>query len=264
MERGGSRRSPITVLVRFGSTVVILMVSAFALNIPGFNTAAFLVAILLRSQGKRPGDEANTEPAMIGEFLIRWGPPTILALSLAVQFGRSRRLRRELREPVDALGMTDRALGLVREFHRRAFGVVLVYFLFRCLFPEKEHDFGSIHWLADDVVRLSGLAIAAVGALWILATRVALREHWSLDMPATALPWLVNTAPFRVSRNPVLLGVLVEIIGLFLTSPTALTLMALTAIWLSVQLQVRLEEENLRACYGPDYLAYCQQVRRWL
>lgn len=93
-----------------------------------------------------------------------------------------------------------------------------------------EQDFGCVEWLAEETIRLSGLALAVLGAVWILMTQLSMGAHWSVDVPASALPWLVNAKPFTVSRNPVLLGVLAEAMGLFLSSPTALTLMALTAI----------------------------------
>lgn len=201
---------------------------------------------------------------MTAEFLIRWGPPTVLVLSVGAHLGRSYWLRRVLRAPVDSAGTTDGTLGFVREVHRRTLGVMLAYFVCRALFPLLEHDFGRVEWLADETIRLSGLALAVLGAVWILATQISMGMHRSVDVPARAQPWLVNAKPFTISRNPVLLGVLVEAMGLFLSSPTALTLMALTAIWLGAQLQVRLEEEHLRASYGAEYQSYCQRVRRWL
>ncbi len=201
---------------------------------------------------------------MIAEFLIRWGPLTVLVLTVGAHLGRSYWLRRASPALADPAGTADSALGFIREVHRRSLGVMLAYFACRALFPLLEQDFGRVEWLAEETIRLFGLALAVVGAVWILMMQFAMGAHWSVDVPARALPWLVNARPFALSRNPVLLGVLAEAMGLFLTSPTALTLMALTTIWLGTQLQVRLEEEYLRASYGADYLSYCQRVRRWL
>ncbi len=199
------------------------------------------------------------------EFLIRWGPLIVLLLSVAAHLAQSYRQGRvSSSQHTSALGSTDSPHAFVREILRRALGVMLLYFSYRAILPESEHNFGRIDWLSTEAVRLSGFGLSLLGAFWLVMTQIVMGEHWGIGIPTGALPWLVSTGPFTVSRNPVLLGVLAEAIGLFLTSATAVSLMGLTAIWLGAQIQVRFEEESLRATYGPDYIAYCKRVRRWL
>jgi protein-S-isoprenylcysteine O-methyltransferase Ste14 len=75
---------------------------------------------------------------------------------------------------------------------------------------------------------------------------------------------LVTSGIFRLSRNPIFLGVRLNFVGLFLVLPNAVTLV----IWLlgdaMLQIQVLLEEEYLRQAHGEAYQKYIQQVRRWL
>lgn len=203
--------------------------------------------------------------AVTTEFLIRWGPLMIMLLSVAAPLAQSHRQRRvSSSHHTNAPGAADSAHAFLRGGFRCALGVMLLYFSYQAVFPQSEQSFGRIDWLATEVVRLSGLGLSLLSAFWLVTTQIVIGEHWGVGVPASALPWLVNSGPFTVSRNPVFLGVVGEAIGLFLTSPTATTLMALTAIWFGAQVQIRFEENSLRATYGPDYVAYCKRVRRWL
>jgi protein-S-isoprenylcysteine O-methyltransferase Ste14 len=69
---------------------------------------------------------------------------------------------------------------------------------------------------------------------------------------------------FGVSRNPIFLSMRVNLLGLLLVLPTTVTLVALVAGELLMQIQVRLEEAHLAGIHGDDYLAYCVRVRRWI
>lgn len=199
------------------------------------------------------------------ELLIRWGPLLTMFLSAAIPLGRScRQWRVSSSQHGDALGLSDSAHAFARGVIRRAFVVMLLYFSFRVVFPQSEPNFGRVDWLATEGGRLSGLGLALLSAFWLLTTQIVIGEHWGLGVPATALPSLVSSGPFAISRNPVFLGAIGEAGGLFLASPTAITLMALTAVWFGAQIQVRFEEDSLRATYGADYIAYCKRVRRWL
>lgn len=200
---------------------------------------------------------------MVVDILVRWGPLILLLFSLAAYVGHTFWLRSRSSLAAEPAA-TDSAPAFMREVLRRAVGVMLLYFLCRAFFPQLEQDFGRIDTLATTAVRLTGLALSFIGVLWLVTAQITLGEHWDVGVPVTTLPNLVHAVPFSASRNPVLLGVVAEAIGLFLTSPTAVTLMALTATWLSAQLQVRLEEDTLRKAYGPDYVDYCTRVRRWL
>mgnify|MGYP001490612632 CR=1 FL=1 len=64
---------------------------------------------------------------------------------------------------------------------------------------------------------------------------------------------------FRLSRNPIFLGMRLTLLGLFLVIPNAVTLAVLVLGNVLVQVQVRLEE-----AFGEVYARYREQVRRWI
>jgi protein-S-isoprenylcysteine O-methyltransferase Ste14 len=75
---------------------------------------------------------------------------------------------------------------------------------------------------------------------------------------------MVTDGPFEFSRNPVFLGQMLLFAGLFLVLPGLVQGALTVALFVAVQLQVRIEERVLAADMGAPYLAYCRQVRRWL
>lgn len=82
---------------------------------------------------------------------------------------------------------------------------------------------------------------------------------WS---PSTAL---VETGPYRFSRNPMYVGFTLVYLGLALglQSPAALILV-LPCLALMAWGVVLREERYLAALFGQPYLDYCKRVRRWL
>lgn len=76
---------------------------------------------------------------------------------------------------------------------------------------------------------------------------------------------LVITGFYRLSRNPMYLGLLCLLIAWALHLASLSPLLMLPAfIWLMNEMQIKPEEAVLRAKFGQDYADYCQRVRRWI
>lgn len=75
---------------------------------------------------------------------------------------------------------------------------------------------------------------------------------------------LVRTGVFGRSRNPIFLGMRINLAGLFLVLPNAFTFAGLLLGEALIQVQVRLEETHLSSVFGGEYEAYRRAVRRWL
>ena len=116
-----------------------------------------------------------------------------------------------------------------------------------------------------------GAALATGGAL--IALGLAL-EVWSDRLfqrngvgvcPFTPVSRLVDSGPYRFTRNPMYLGLVAISGGAALASgvlPNLWTSLVL-ALWLDRRF-VRREEAFLRAALGPAYAAYARRVPRWL
>ena len=75
---------------------------------------------------------------------------------------------------------------------------------------------------------------------------------------------LLQTGPYRLSRNPQILVVGVAVAGYWLVWPTWLTLVWFVLYALVCHLMVVTEEEHLRAAFGDAYVRYMSVVPRYL
>jgi protein-S-isoprenylcysteine O-methyltransferase Ste14 len=75
----------------------------------------------------------------------------------------------------------------------------------------------------------------------------------------------VVSGPYRVTRNPMYLGLLTLVIGcFFLTVSPYFLIPPVVFFWMINSRQIPFEERLLVDRFGEAYAAYCKRVRRWL
>ena len=76
---------------------------------------------------------------------------------------------------------------------------------------------------------------------------------------------LVREGPFRFSRNPMYVGVLVSLLGLALWIGTVPMYVAVLFTFMTFHFfHIPREERMLLETFSEQYLAYSKDVRRWL
>jgi protein-S-isoprenylcysteine O-methyltransferase Ste14 len=75
---------------------------------------------------------------------------------------------------------------------------------------------------------------------------------------------LKQLGPYRVSRNPQVVGGAPLIVGLALVWPSWYAVGWVALFLAMAHIMVRTEEEHLRAKHGGDYEAYCKSIPRYL
>ncbi|MDD2239367.1 MAG: isoprenylcysteine carboxylmethyltransferase family protein [Kiritimatiellae bacterium] len=117
----------------------------------------------------------------------------------------------------------------------------------------------SFPWtLWGAVPLLVGAALAAY------ALRI-FRRHRTTPTPFGRPHRLVTSGPFRFSRNPMYLGILLMlsgVAGLLGTATPWLVIPALGALF--AVFFIRQEEKQLEITFKDTYRRYCSRVRRWL
>lgn len=121
-----------------------------------------------------------------------------------------------------------------------------------------------IAYLTHPVLNVIGVFLLGISVIWVLIAQVHMQKSWRIGIDEDVKTELVQTGLFKLSRNPIFLGMRTMLLGLFLALPCAATLVILFAGDLLIQIQVRLEEEFLERTHRQDYIHYKQQVRRWL
>jgi protein-S-isoprenylcysteine O-methyltransferase Ste14 len=109
---------------------------------------------------------------------------------------------------------------------------------------------------------LVGVLLLATGTmLWLWGRWTMGRHHTSSD-PTRAPSALLDDGPYRFSRNPTYLGLVVVFLGAAVAFNSA-WLLAFTEFFLADR-QVRREESYLKSRFGQAYIDYRSRVRRWL
>jgi protein-S-isoprenylcysteine O-methyltransferase Ste14 len=121
-----------------------------------------------------------------------------------------------------------------------------------------------ITWLESRWLRAAGVVILLASLAWTVVAQAQMGESWRIGIDEEHRTPLVRKGVFGVSRNPIFLGMMLTLMGLFLVLPNAVTLLVLGLGVVLIQIQVKLEEEFLSSAHGKDYAEYRRDVRRWL
>lgn len=120
-----------------------------------------------------------------------------------------------------------------------------------------------IWYMENDYYKLAGAALLVFSFVFTSIAQYQMSGSWRIGIDYSEKTKLIDHGLFRYSRNPVFLGVLVSYLGTFLIIPNILSFSILLLTFVTIQIQVRLEEEYLQSIHGSDYHQYRLRVRRW-
>ena len=141
--------------------------------------------------------------------------------------------------------------------------VVLAVFIYS-FSPRAEAYTAPVQWLEHEWLRAVGVLLLLLSLLWLALAQSEMGAAWRIGIDTEHRTPLVQKGVFGISRNPIFLGMMLTLLGLFLTIPNTLTLLALCLGVVLIGIQVRLEEEYLAQAHPQAYRDYRQRVRRWL
>ena len=127
------------------------------------------------------------------------------------------------------------------------------------------HHFAPVaHWIPR-IVRWLGVLPMVAGVALVIACAVRFKRAGTTLVPHEQPTALVTDGPFRFSRNPIYLGMLVFLAGvaMALGSLTPFLVIPAFAAWIHALFIVP-EERRLEAAFGDAYRDYARRVRAWL
>jgi len=109
------------------------------------------------------------------------------------------------------------------------------------------------------VLIVSGFALAGSAAWLFLSEGTAIYPTAPINLK------LVVAGPFRLTRNPMYVGLILIMLGVAFAVGTWPTFLVPIAMFLTVHFaHVPFEEQKMRRQFGAEYDAYCKAVRRWV
>jgi len=193
----------------------------------------------------------------------RFVPLAMLALDAAVMSGIIGRYRRRYgRSPIRLSG-SGGAMDRIKQAALILLGVLLVWqavgAAFALYVPLGRRLFDPLPAL--------GTIVAFAGGSLILSAIVTMGASCEIPISAeqnSPAAGLITSGPFRFSRNPIYLGMLVALVGWMLLIPAQLSLIILIGAILDLRYQALEEEGFLIRTYGPDYAVWAREVGRFV
>ena len=146
---------------------------------------------------------------------------------------------------------------------------VLIALLFIAVFiysfSDKAYQYlVPISYLMKEVFMIVGLILIHLSLLWISVAQYQMSNSWRIGIDENNKTELITKGLFSYSRNPIFLGMIISVAGIFFILPNALTFFLILSTYIVIQIQIRLEEEFLEKQHGQEYLSYKQTTKRLL
>lgn len=122
-----------------------------------------------------------------------------------------------------------------------------------------------IDLLDNAAAAVGGTALAALGIAATLWAQLAMGDSWRIGVDPRERTALVTVGPFGLVRNPIFTAMLLATAGLVLLVPNLISVAAIAALWIGLEVQVRgVEEPYLRSVHGDRYDSYARRAGRFL
>ena len=121
--------------------------------------------------------------------------------------------------------------------------------------PDFLGGFQSL-WIAYGLIG-AGVCLIGWSAYWFWARKTTIHPHHTPDV-------LLVEGPYRISRNPIYLGMVIICVGVVMYAGNLLGLVpAAGLVWVLHTRFVLPEEAALQAAFGDEGKAYVEKTRRW-
>jgi protein-S-isoprenylcysteine O-methyltransferase Ste14 len=141
---------------------------------------------------------------------------------------------------------------------------ILLICIARVFWPSFDRYLIPLASLWHPYVLALGDCLLLAGITIVLYVHFYMGDAWRSGTNSKEKARLITTGPFSMSRNPMMLAVILAQFGLFLALPSVFTLICLVVgVW-AVSLQVGIEERILEQRFGQTYHEYAARTPRWL
>lgn len=123
-----------------------------------------------------------------------------------------------------------------------------------------------LHWSLPDwpAPFALGLVLVLLGTLVITWAGSEFSRHRTTLLPSEAASTVVKTGPYRYSRNPIYLSMMLVYSGIALMFDSPLALILVLPVIVLLNRQAKREERYLEGAFGDQYMEYKKRVPRWL
>jgi protein-S-isoprenylcysteine O-methyltransferase Ste14 len=115
------------------------------------------------------------------------------------------------------------------------------------------------------IVTLAVILIVAGVALAVSAALLFRRQGTEINPTSASNRALVTSGPFRFTRNPMYLSLVIVALGVAIWIGAWPMFVAPVAVFATTNwVHIPFEEAKMRRQFGLDFDAYCRRIRRWI
>lgn len=119
--------------------------------------------------------------------------------------------------------------------------------------------------LDSTALNVAGLVVTLTGLGLTFYAQMAMGNSWRIGVDPDERTELVTSGPFALVRNPIFSGMIPTALGLAMMVPSVISIDAVAALLVALQLQVRVvEEPHLLRVQGKAYRDYARAVGRFI
>ena len=159
---------------------------------------------------------------------------------------------------------SDSAHDFIGRVFKALFAAIVAVVVIYAFEPNAYQYLIPIHRIERTWIRLTGIVLLLVSLVWTILAQAQMGDSWRIGIDTEHRTELIRSGVFKISRNPIFVGMMVTLLGLFLITPNVVTLITLLVGVILIGIQVRLEEEYLTRTHGDEYIEYRHNVRRWI
>ena len=159
---------------------------------------------------------------------------------------------------------SDSAHDFIGRVFKALFAAIVAVVVIYAFVPDAYQYLMPIHWFERTWIKLTGVILLFVSLVWTVLAQAQMGNSWRIGIDTEHRTELVRSGVFKISRNPIFVGMMVTLLGVFLIIPNVVTFIILLVGVILIGIQVRLEEEYLPRTHGDRYIEYRHNVRRWI
>jgi len=140
-----------------------------------------------------------------------------------------------------------------------------IYFLIYLLLTIGLHFILPVIQLIHTPYKFIGILLLGIGIWLNMWTDGLFKKKNTTVKPFEKSSALILEGPFRFSRHPMYLGMVIVLLGVAIILGSLITFLVPIAFFITMQIVfIRHEEKALEQTFGQEYLDYKNRVRCWL
>lgn len=121
-----------------------------------------------------------------------------------------------------------------------------------------------ISFLENDIFKIIGIISNQLLIIWIIIGQAQMEKSWRIGIFDDEKNLLITDGLFSFSRHPISIGLIFLMFTTFICMPNALTLVVFIISFVLVNIEVALEEIELKSKHGQKYIEYSKKTPKWI